>query len=125
MKGKTFSEFAEFAKTSLAESFSELEKTRKKILGQIIIFILCVVMGIILAAALYFLVSPLLGIISGGIMIIPLIAYYIVQIHEPYKGYKNDYKRNVIGKMVKFIDSSLDYDQSKGIPQSKYMLSKL
>jgi hypothetical protein len=125
MSNKTFSEFAEFAKTSLAESFSELEKARKKILGQTIIFISCAVMGGILTAALYFLVSSLCGIISGGIMIIPLIGYYVVQIHEPYKGYKSDYKRNVVGKMVKFIDPTLDYDQSKGIPQSKYMLSKL
>ncbi|OGF46372.1 MAG: hypothetical protein A2452_00825 [Candidatus Firestonebacteria bacterium RIFOXYC2_FULL_39_67] len=122
---KSIEELKIFYREKLYISLLPLERQRKKIVsvvgisGAVTAVMVLVICLIILASAgnsgLYFVFIPVL--IGAAIF---ALVYYIVS-----KSYKRQFKSEIIGKLVKFFDDSLFFDQGSCIPGSQYMTSRI
>ena len=121
---KTLEDLKEFYETTLINDLRPLEARRKSLVNKFLIvgaFILGgIVIGFVVIAAagpptpVIFFVPAVLGLILG-VIIFSLMS----------KGYVQEFKGTIIGKLVNFLDANLAYSQSGRIPQSTYMASKI
>ncbi|HRR06636.1 MAG TPA: DUF3137 domain-containing protein, partial [Victivallales bacterium] len=97
-------------------------KVKKALLMMLVPSITC----FLLAFPLFFLFrTAFFSFIAIVLAIIIGLIIYISCVKAPYDSYKLDYKFKLIQKIVKFINPGLSYNPSGGIPQSKYMMSKI
>ncbi len=121
---KTLEDLKKFYKTTLINDLKPLEARRKSlvnkflIVGAVILGVIVIGFAVIAAAGVpapvIFFVPAILGIVLAGIIFSFM-----------SKGYVQDFKGTIIGKLVNFLDANLAYSQSGRIPQSTYMASKI
>ncbi len=121
---KTLEDLRKFYETTLINDLKPLEARRKSLVNRFLIvgavILGAIVIGFAVMAAagvpapVIFFVPVVLGIILGGII------FSVMS-----KGYVQEFKGTIIGKLVNFLDTNLAYTQSACIPQSTYMLSKI
>ncbi|MFH0861999.1 MAG: DUF3137 domain-containing protein [Candidatus Altiarchaeota archaeon] len=128
---KTVEEFKEHYERELMPALNELNGRRKKVAGGVVA---------VAVVGLALMVSPLaVGMIAS--VVAPDSAYLCCCLGAvPFfagvavigfgngmvtKGYRKDYKDQVVGKVVKFIDEGLEYRPSQGIETSAYHDSKI
>jgi len=109
--------FRIFYETRLLPTLTELESDRKKLANKLFIFIAIAVAA---AIPLSYVMLPLAVIpfVIAGII-------YFVKYNDVIKEKKHHFKREVIGKMVTFLDTELVYNPAGCIDKSMYAKSKL
>ena len=121
---KTLEQFHAFFESDLKPILTELETQRKKVL-QSFVYLALAIVGIVGIGLLIIAANPRVG---PGVLLIPLvIAIIIGAIVGPYlsRGYNQRFKTEVLSRMVRFLDPSLEYRMDGAINQSTYMSSKL
>jgi len=121
---KTLEDLRKFYQTTLINDLRPLEARRKRLVNKFLIVGAVILGGIVIGLAVMagagapvpviFFIPAVVGIIIGGII------FSIMS-----KGYVQDFKGSIIGKLVSFLDTNLTYRQSDRIPQSTYMASKI
>ncbi len=121
---KTLEDLRKFYETTLINDLKPLEARRKSLVNKFLIVGAFILGGIVIAFAvigaagppspIIFLFPAILGLILGGIIFSFM-----------SKGYVQEFKGTIIGKLVNFLDDNLAYSQSACIPQSTYMASKI
>ena len=121
---KTLEQFHGFFESDLKPILTELEAQRKRVLHSFGYLALAIVgfvgIGLLVIAAM-----PKVG---PGVILIPLvIAFIIGAIVGPYlsRGYNQRFKTEVLSRIARFLDSSLEYRMDGTIDQSTYMASKI
>lgn len=109
--------FKTFYDTNLLPTLTLLEGERKKLVNTLFLYI---ALSLAIAIPLYF-VAMFLAVIPLGIAGIT----YFVKYGNTIKEKKYHFKREVIGKMIGFLDTNLTYDPSGYIDSSVYRKSKL
>ncbi len=119
---KTLAELRDFYERELVPAIKPFERQRKRALVRT--GIAAAVMLVFAAAALAFGVAGFgpIGVIivlavSGAVVV--LVAYLSL------RGYKRGFKREVIGRVVRFLDPGLSYSPAGRVPESVFRASRL
>jgi hypothetical protein len=121
---KTIEDFHHLYETDLKSLLVDLESQRKRIV-QSILYLIAGAVGLIAVFAVIMMsmqrAEP--GILFIGVIILITIAAII----GPFlaRGYKHNFKTQIISRIAKFIDPSLEYQIDGKIEQSAYMASKI
>jgi hypothetical protein len=121
---KTLEQFHAFFESDLKPILTELEAQRKRVLHSFGYLVL-VIVGIVGIGLLIITANPRVG---PGMLLIPLvIAIIVAAIVTPFlsRGYIQRFKTEVLARMARFLDPSLEYRMDGAIDQSTYMSSKL
>jgi hypothetical protein len=121
---KTLEQFHGFFESDLKPILTELEAQRKRVLHSFGYLVL-VIVGIVGIGLLIITANPRVG---PGMLLIPLvIAIIVAAIVTPFlsRGYIQRFKTEVLARMARFLDPSLEYRMDGAIDQSTYMSSKL
>ena len=119
---KTLEELKEFYDTMLIKDLQVLEQQRKAMVNRFLV-VAAVILGVVAVGAamaassgnvVLIFIPLVIGLIIGGIVLSVM-----------SKGYVEDFKGRIIGKLVGFIDESLSYTQQACIPQATYMSSRI
>ncbi len=120
---KTLEELKQFYRTTLIEDLKGLEQERKKVLKRFLyvgLGVACVAVVVLLMLGgrgiqpQFFIIAVAICAVLGGFVCTAL-----------SKGYVSNFKVLVIGKIVKFVDESLNYNPRGYIPRSTFVLSKI
>lgn len=137
---KSESEFRAFYETALLPTLQELEVDRKKIVQGMRPFLFLFL--IFLTGFVYYLISTqgrdvepgdsqlevLIGMICGAGMFLTLIGYglvYYFGFRKKIRTLRGRFKKEIVSRMVKFVDESLQYFPEGGISQNEYNISKI
>lgn len=142
---KSSADFQTFYKASLLPVLETLEAERKKLIKPIYLFVLAVVVLILIQVVIAMVSDePAVpvevvtnqgpqpvsgGSISSGVFNTILLGAgvgalgYFFWFMPKRRGLRNRYKNDVIGGMVKFVDSSLTYQPQSGITRDEYIQS--
>jgi hypothetical protein len=114
--------FRHFYKSDLLHSLKDTERERKNIIIQIL-----------LSVALPLIIVPILAVVyietNEELVLIPVIVLligapiYINRLFGETQFYKN-FKRKIIGKIIKYVNPTLDYDNMMKIDDAEYDSSK-
>ncbi len=121
---KTLEDLREFYKTTLIDDLKPLEARRKSLVNKFLVAIAFILGGIVIGFA----VMGAAGVPTPVIFLVPVIVGGIIGgiiFRFMSKGYVQEFKGTIIGKLVRFLDDNLAYSQSGRIPQSTYMASKI
>jgi len=111
-------DFKSFYETTLLAELTKLEHERK-LLARVAILYLLTVVGLLVVSHFVNWFTLFAWIAIG------VLAYLFWKNHYPKIGALNvRYKEEVIRKMVKFIDESLEYSPTKGLPSNEYHRSR-
>jgi hypothetical protein len=121
---RSIGELKEFIRTDMLEKLSEIDNQRKAVLAYgkklalaVIGYILFIFTITKTSSDSGSFVLILIGIAGIGI------AIYLWK--RKYSAYVEDYKENIIGRIVKFIDNSLEYSPSYYIEEDKFLNSNM
>lgn len=120
---KPAEQFQDFYRADLLPHLEQLEAKRKRIAGQV------VTMGLVtggVTLALIVLVAMLAP--DPGFGLIPLVIgaiVFFVLYARMTRGYVAEFKDNIIGRIVKFVDPGLSYEKAGFIPQATYHQSRI
>jgi hypothetical protein len=128
---KTLDEFKELYEKQLVPALNELDGRRKRILLEII---LVDILGVALMAAP--IVLGLLGSVItpdymmpccciGGVLFVVGVMLIGFGNNMLTRSYVKDFKSNIVGKIIKFIDEGLEYEPKRGIALSAYKDSRI
>ncbi|HBC87019.1 MAG TPA: Galanin [Lentisphaeria bacterium] len=123
---RTLEELRNFYDASLLPQIRELEEQRKKITFKLLILV-CTLMFFMMFALLGSLLfrNPVIAIFSFfALLVIGLILFFIL-INSETKAFTSEFKRRIVGEIVKFIDGNLSYKPESGIGQPAYMSSQI
>ena len=122
---KNIEDLKKFYRETLYASMLPLERQRKKIVS--VVGIAGAVIGLVVLISAAVIISSARG--SGALFaIIPLLigaAVFALVYYMVSKNYKSQFKWEIIGKLVKFFDSSLMYFPESCISREQYMESRI
>jgi hypothetical protein len=121
---KTLEQFHAFFESDLKPILTELEAQRKRVLHSFG-YLALVIVGIVGIGLLVIASMPKVG---PGAILIPLIIAILIAvtaIPSLSRGYTRQFKTNIISRMVRFLDPSLEYRMDGTIDQATYLSSKL
>ncbi len=121
---KTLEDLSEFYKTTLINDLKPLEARRKSLVNKFLIVGAFILGGIVIGFA----VIAAAGVPTPVIFFVPVILGIILSaiiFSVMSKGYVQEFKGTIIGKLVNFLDDNLAYSQSACILQSTYMASTI
>lgn len=120
---KTLEDLRKFYKTTLINDLRPLEARRKSLVNKFLIVGAVILGGIVIGFA----IMAGAGVSAPVIIFVPVLGIMlgIIIFTVMSKGYVQEFKGTIIGKLVNFLDANLDYSQSACIPQSTYMASKI
>jgi hypothetical protein len=121
---KTLEQFHAFFESDLKPILTELEAQRKRVLHSFG-YLALVIAGIVGIGLLIIAANPRVGF---GVLLIPLvIAIIVAAIVTPFlsRGYTQRFKTEVLSRMARFLDPSLEYRMDGTIDQTTYMASKI
>jgi hypothetical protein len=110
--------FQQFYETSLVPVLQKLDGERKSLVNKLILYIVvctAVAVPLFLFTPVFLAVIPF---VAGGLI-------YFFSYGTAFKKMKDDFKREVIGSMISFLDKSLVYEPTSYIEQFTYESSKL
>ena len=101
-----------------------MEAKRKEVASQLmkagaITAAISIAAGLVIASLVQ---EPLVGLVA---LVIGAILFGIVVMPRYTKGYVKQFKEDVIGRIVKFVDPGLSYNWSRQIPEMVYMSSEI
>lgn len=122
---RTLQEFKEFCKVEIAPSVRVLEREREGIVKQMRVFFALLIVLLMLMLSIWFVV----GLRFHGVIF--LLMYFFLwaswywrrKKNALTKGYRETFKKNVISRIVEFIDRDLKYEPDKCIEESKFLQS--
>jgi hypothetical protein len=121
---KTIEQFHAFFESDLKPILVDLENQRKKVL-QSYSWLAVAIVAIVLVGML---VIATLQTVHPGVFIIPLaVAFLVAIIVAPFltRNYTRRFKSEVLSRIARFLDPSLEYKMDGMIDQSTYMASKI
>jgi len=109
---------------ALQQVLATMEVTRKRIAATQTRGYIFIAAGILICFLGFVLGFPAPGVIIG---LIPLIygSVLLFKINDSLTAYRNEYKTNVIGAALKFLDESLSISPYQGIAASEFMYTQL
>ncbi|WP_412466834.1 DUF3137 domain-containing protein [Pedobacter sp. KLB.chiD] len=109
---------------ALQQVLATMEVTRKRIAATQTKGYIFIAAGILICILAFILGFPVPGVVVGSI---PLIygGILLFKINDSLTAYRNDYKTNVIGAALKFLDESLSINPYQGIAASEFMYTQL
>lgn len=109
---------------ALQQVLATMEVTRKRIAATQTRGYIFIAAGILICFLGFVLGFPVPGVIIG---LIPLIygSVLLFKINDSLTAYRNEYKTNVIGAALKFLDESLSISPYQGIAASEFMYTQL
>jgi Protein of unknown function (DUF3137) len=109
---------------ALQQVLATMEVTRKRIAATQTKGYIFIAAGILICILGFVLGFPVPGVIVG---LIPLIygGALLFKINDSLTAYRHDYKTNVIGAALKFLDESLSINPYQGIVASEFMYTQL
>ncbi len=114
---KTLREFEEFFNKSLKTDLENLDKRRKRIVNRFLITLFAI---FIPSLAVFILVELFAGIAVSAVIAILLFFFWVRD-----KLFLNDFKQQVINRIVYFISPDLTYDPKGHISISEFVTSRL
>lgn len=118
---QTVEELENYYEAHIAEHANELEVLRKQITKRILQLVVTSIILVVLAfvflpadAPIYAVGIVILSIVAGAIMTAP-----------KYSKLKKNFKKQIIGNLIKYIDEDLTYDHKRGVNQHEFSASNL
>lgn len=117
-------QFDQFYQQDLLPHLEQMEAKRQEIVRKvtragIIAAVIAVALGLFIGSVAE---EPLVGLIALPIV---GILFWVVIVSRYTKGYTAQFKEDVVGRVVKFVDAGLSYNWSRGISEQAYMASQL
>lgn len=120
---KPAEQFQAFYQADLLPHLAPLEERRKRIARQVITAGVVTALVTLVACVVVILLTP-----DPGFALIPLVVgliLYFVLFARYTRGYVAEFKDSIIGRIVKFVDPNLTYQQNECIPQWVYNQSRI
>jgi len=122
---KTTEDLKSFYDGSLRQQILALEEKRKKIAHMALAIIFGCITLFLFSLLLSIVLTPVFAVVSFIAIVVLGIILYFTLVHSEAKAFVSDYKRRIVGEMVKFIDGNLAYNPENGIRQPAYMNSRI
>ena len=121
---KMIEELKTFYETELKPQLETLENKRRHILQKIIIAGICIFFAVMIFAFFFvrsFTMQPihLIFALVFSLILFGIITYFMT------RSYVNEFKNNIIRKIISFIDPELNYSPRSCIPKTVFMASKI
>ncbi len=122
---KTLSELEKFYQSDLLGDLRILERKRKAVLQKVLYA------GVLVAALVAVAVAVCLYVVHAKVIfavMFPVVLGFGIMgiiIKSLTRGYRSEFKGDIIRKIVKFIDDNLDYSPGEGIAQSTFVGSQI
>ncbi len=123
---RTIEDLKSFYDGALRQKMMVLEDRRKNISFKILLMLGIMMFFLMLAflASVIF-KNPIIFIFAAiGLGLMALLFFFIF-INSESKSFKSDFKRQIVGEIVKFVNSNLSYIPENGIGQPAYMQSRI
>lgn len=117
---KTVDELKTFFNEDLMADLKILEEQRKEVAKKAIKINVIFGIGCVLSFILFGVIK-----LFALIIFLPLAIFWFILSNKVTKNYKSDFKKRVIERIIKFIDSGLDYYPEEKIGLELYMSSEL
>ncbi len=122
---KTLDDLKVFFHSDLKVTVDGLESLRRGLCRRLLVIGLVCGFLMFVGLVLGMLIEPSVGFFSFfGCLVLGVVCYFVL-VHSDLKRFKHEFKRKVIGGIVKFIDPSLEYTPTGFIQQGVYMQSTL